>query len=228
MYRLSLILGICTMLLVSCGEKKETVKSQADSSAVRPLPINFELKTFDKENLKGKFEIKGLIINGSHWVDRNGDNYVVLSESSKERTQEDLYLKSKYLYAVHYADFNTGTYSEVKKIVDQVRDCEYNNIAAFIPSTLSATDLDKDGFAEITFMYKLGCKSELSPDELKLIMMENGEKYAIRGESIVMMGEQEIGGKKNIDKAFNNAPQSFLDFANDLWKRNLRQPEEQQ
>jgi hypothetical protein len=81
--------------------------------------------------------------------------------------------------------------------------------------------LDKDSFAEIAFMYKLGCRSDVSYDVLKLILLENGEKYAIRGETLISLNNEKYGGKKEIDKSFNNAPQEFLNFANELWDKNV-------
>lgn len=216
-----ILLLLAMAVLAGCGGNKEERSEAGVSDTIKqPIVQSFKIGTFDKENILKKFEVKGTIINGSRWTDRNGDNYVVLAQVSKERTAEDVYMKSITLTAYHYADFNSGTYREVRKVQDFTRDCEYNNIAAFLPATLSVTDIDKNNLGEVTFMYKLGCKSELSPDDLKLIMMENGVKYAVRGESIVYMGDMKLGGKKEIDKSFNNAPQAFLNFANELWDRN--------
>ncbi len=216
---------VLVVLLISmafgCGSNSKDNEVATNGKQVGTKSSDeFELLAFDKENLKDKFAFSGIIINGSRWKDKNGDNYIILTQVEKERTVEDFYLKSITLFAYHFADYNSGAYREVRKIQDFTKDCQFNNIAAFLPATLSVTDLDKDNFAEVTFVYKLGCKSERSPDEMKLIMMENGEKYAIRGETIVLIGDTKYGGKKEIDKSFNNAPQSFLNFAAELWDRN--------
>jgi hypothetical protein len=224
MVRVILIIILASYLLVNCGGNNNSDKAPIDSTAAaKAVPVKFELKTFDKENLKGKFEISGTIINGMHWTDKNGDNYVVLTQTVKERTVEDIYVKTTNLFAWHYADFGTGAYREIRKIQDFTKDCEFDNMAAFLPATLSVTDLNKNGFAEVSFMYKLGCKSDVSPDILKLIMMENGEKYALRGETLILMDNTKYGGKKEIDKSFNNAPQEFLNFANELWDKNVQE-----
>jgi hypothetical protein len=72
-------------------------------------------------------------------------------------------------------------------------------------------------------MYTLGCVSDVSPLELKLMLYENGKKYALRGrtrmpERIVIGGEEFSKSNYKIDPAFEKAPQSFLEFAKKHWK----------
>jgi len=79
--------------------------------------------------------------------------------------------------------------------------------------------LDGNGIAESTFLYKLGCRSDVSPNRLKLIMHEGKAKYALRGETMVPTTdpEKKLGGQKAIDPAFRRAPKAFLDHALQQW-----------
>jgi hypothetical protein len=88
-----------------------------------------------------------------------------------------------------------------------------------LPNSLTITDLDGNGIAESTFLYKLGCRSDVSPDRLKLIMHEGKAKYALRGETLIPTGDpnKKLGGQKAIDPAFRRAPKVFLDHALLQW-----------
>jgi hypothetical protein len=57
----------------------------------------------------------------------------------------------------------------------QVQDGEvgcvsYDNVARFEPRVLDLTDLDGDGTREVTFAYRLGCVSDVSPVTVNLVL----------------------------------------------------------
>ena len=68
-------------------------------------------------------------------------------------------------------------------------------------------------------VYALGCKGDVSPNEKKLIMYEGGKKYAIRGEELMIMQKDSIGGTFTADTVFSKAPPVFLSFAKEHWKK---------
>lgn len=105
------------------------------------------------------------------------------------------------------------------KLYDLVEICPYDLDATFLPNSLTITDLDDNGIAESTFLYKLGCGSDVSPVQLKLIMHEGKAKYALRWETRVRIGgpDEKVGGQKTIDPAFRQAPKVFLDYALQQW-----------
>jgi hypothetical protein len=51
------------------------------------------------------------------------------------------------------------------------------------------TDLDHDGVGEVTFAYLLNCAGDVSPARLKLLVLEDGAKYIIRGSSYARPGD---------------------------------------
>ena len=72
----------------------------------------------------------------------------------------------------------------------------------------------------ITCTYSLGCISDVSPVPVKMMLYDNGTKYALRGNSRISF-EVEAGERKDpkykVDKAFDTAPRGFLDFAKQQW-----------
>ena len=127
------------------------------------------------------------------------------------------------MYCYHYKKTTSG-YTLLRKTLDFVKDCQSNAALDFgIISEIFITDIDKDGYVEITYVYKLACVNESCVGaSLKLIMLENGEKYAIRGDEILLsncyIGFPHLNaGGYVIDPSFNKAPKSLLEFAKIIW-----------
>ena len=106
------------------------------------------------------------------------------------------------------------------KIQDIVKECDADLTLDYIANSLSVTDINKNGIGESTFLYTLGCRSDVSPLGYKLLMHEGKDKYAIRGTRlIVMKGAKPYGGEIKVDPSFDNAPVGFLDYAKKQWKK---------
>ncbi|HLT24491.1 MAG TPA: hypothetical protein VK004_05145 [Ignavibacteria bacterium] len=154
---------------------------------------------------------KGKPVEAASWTDSNGDNLVIITESGSSSDAE--------LYGYHFImDGNSG--EELWKIQDFVKDCEFDLRLNYVPESLSITDLDGDGIGESTFLYNMSCKSDVSPDDLKLMMHENDNKYALRGYTYI--SSVDAGGDYKVDPAFNNAPAEFKDYAIQMWQRHKR------
>lgn len=157
---------------------------------------NYDLSTLNHD---------GKIVNKRFWQDSNGVNIALFTSKENE------------LFAYHYA-VNSDLVKLLRKITDFEKDCEYDLTLAFIENSITITDLDNNNFGEITFAYKKACISDVSPMDLKLIMLENGNKFILRGSTTVNLGNEKIGGEKNIDALFKNAPNNFLSHANKIWE----------
>lgn len=73
-------------------------------------------------------------------------------------------------------------------------------------------------------MYKTVCHGDVSPCDMKIIMYQGTQKFAMRGQNKVKISKNEsIGGKYTFDKAFIEAPKSFTNFALTLWNTNVVQ-----
>jgi hypothetical protein len=61
-------------------------------------------------------------------------------------------------------------------------------VASFVKNTFKINDLDHNGIAEIWLMYKIVCHGDVSPCEMKIIIYEEKQKIAMRGENKVQIG----------------------------------------
>ena len=208
-------------------EEKKTEQSNSvnkDSDVERkPAAITeVEMLVFDKSNLPPAIKYDGNVVTGKRWNDKNGENILILT---KTNLKEKKVRKSGYeetdleceLYGYHYVS-SGGSYSLLWKIQDFVKECWFDLTLDFIPGSLSITDLNENGIAESTFLYKMSCRSDVSPSELKLMMHENDVKYALRGEMLIKMEGFTAGGNYKVDKSFDSAPDGFLDYAKSQWK----------
>jgi hypothetical protein len=127
------------------------------------------------------------------------------------------------LYANHFILKGNDTL-QTWRVYDFISDCPVDIEAKFIKNSFQVTDLNQDGRGEIWIMYKTVCHGDVSPSDMKIIMYQGQQKYAIRGQNKVQITDKEFyGGKYKIDKAFANGPKVFLTFAKKLWDKNIIQ-----
>lgn len=242
-----IVLLITVMILFSCGicrkytsddkaskkedTKTETSKSETDGnkevkkeSTTKENKSNasVEMLTFNKSDLPSEIKYTGSIVTGKRWTDKNGENILILTRTKviqKKSKQPDFeeYIRECELYGYHYVS-SGGSYTLLWKINDFVKDCPLDLTLDFIPGSLSITDLNDNGIAESTFLYKMACRGDVSPSELKLLMHENESKYALRGNMFIKIEGFTGGGSYKVDKAFDDAPATFLDYAKSQWK----------
>lgn len=174
------------------------------------------------ETLTTAPSIEGIVgdqfITARKWEDANGENVLVFSRLEKAVLAADdpeYEALSRYFYAQHFTRKEGGEYMEVRKVQDLIEACMSSNMLYLLEKSVRITDLDKDNYKEIAFLYSYGCKSDASSDPMKLMFLENGDKYAIRGERIMDAAKQQQ--VKELDKSFDAAPQEFRDFASKLW-----------
>lgn len=147
------------------------------------------------------------------WQDGNGENFFgifVQKDRKKNQTQ---------LLAYHAADMGEGDYRILRRLLDFVEKCEFDLILDMIPGSLTVTDLDSNRYGEITFVYQLGCLSDVSPLDAKLMLLENGNKYAIRGTTSIKNGGEVMQGEKKPSTNFEEAPEALQTYANMQWDR---------
>lgn len=177
-----------------------------------------------KSDIPKGISYKGTLKEAVRWTDESGVNLVITCETeeavSKTAPSEDY--REKYLFAHHYLLFEDSI-RQTWKVTDYIKECPLDIAADFVKNTFQVTDLDKDGIAEVWMMYLLTCTGDVSPAEMKIIMYEGTQKHAMRGENKVDIGNGEfVGGDYKFDKAFNQAPGAFRDFAMKLWNANVR------
>lgn len=171
------------------------------------------MKKVPETELPDGMPLKGKFVAAVSWRDKNHFNLLVFSKLVKKKD----YFTSEYLFAYLYSERDDGERDLVRTVRDKVEDCEFDLLAEFEPKTISVTDLDRDGIGEVTFGYRLVCTSDISPVDMKLLVLEGGDKYIIRGTSTLDMGEESIAGTKRVDKSFKEGPPEFLAHATKVW-----------
>ncbi len=184
-----------------------------------------QIKTSKLETNKIPTDIKfeGKVKNALTWEDESGKNIVITTETGEFKDENSEYEDSRCakIFAYHFVISDKKT-KLLWKIEDGIDDCPVDIAANFIKNTLTVTDLNNDGKTEVWIMYKTACHGDVSPCSMKVIMYENGKKFAMRGENKVVLSETETyGGKYTFDKAFKNAPKEFRTYAEKMWKKNI-------
>ena len=168
--------------------------------------------------------ISGKITEAISLNDKNGENIVVLSETGEyENKDSENNGRDAEIFAYNFIR-NEKSVQQKWRIYDYIKDCPVDIEANFIKNTLKATDLNKNGIAEIWMMYKKVCHGDVSPCEMKIIMYEGNNKFAMRGENRVQLSKTEFfGGTYKFDKAFNESTKEIKEFAKSMWKKNIYQ-----
>ena len=220
----------------ACGNSSEVQQSETDSlteaeqtsdtdaMAVSAGTTDFKELAWSDEMLNGTVykgkDLEDLVLSKA-WTDANGTNVFLMIEREAIQTPDpDMPTSRRTLRAYHYVG-TPGNYKLVREIKDETANCGFDIRARFDEKTFTLSDIDHDGYAEITFVYRLGCTSDLSPDELKLMMLENGDKYAIRGNTSIRYEENAplFGGETKVDPSFDKAPEGFLAHARQIWDK---------
>lgn len=211
--------------ILSCTNQQNNATSpdtKKDSSKVKATILQTEtpaltILSFNKYNTPLKDSVKGKIVDGSNFQDAEGESTIILTET------ENIYkgnTQNKSIYAYCFTKQSNG-YKSKWLVQDKTEACDFDATCEFFPGSLAVTDIDSNHVAEISFIYKRSCRSDVSPDSKKLIMYEGMSKYAIRGTTTIIFTKNggKEGGDKRADDSFANAPKSLLEFANRQWDK---------
>lgn len=181
-----------------------STKADAGAPAAEPAPRSDALmqEPFDPEEFEANRPPEtgqdGVTKEGARFEDQNGANVVVLIHQIE--TAGSGGPNSRRLWAYHYID-EGGKRRVLRKLSDAEESCELDNVAGWVDGALQITDADADGLGEVTVAYDLGCVSDVSPKTRKLVVLEDGAKWILRGESRV-----DTGGGKKVGGAFREDP----------------------
>jgi hypothetical protein len=149
------------------------------------------------------------------FTDKNGTNYLLFSN---KRTCD-----TGWLFVDHYAVAAGAKKARlVREVKELVESCSSGMSLGLHADALGVTDLDGDGYAEITFGYERGCRTDATPDDYKLLVLENGDKYILRGHSVIDTkdaSDPTDGGDFTPDPAKGKWPAAFYKHATEVWAK---------
>jgi hypothetical protein len=134
--------------------------------------------------------------------DTNGEHVLVLDRKAGPSPARPTSGRIEHieLNAAYYF-LQAGRWKTMWTIRDFVECPALDATAEFFTSSVSVTDLNEDGKAEITIPYKLFCGGGIDSSIVKVILREGPLKLAIRGESLVKLpGQEPFGGAHEYDK----------------------------
>jgi len=176
--------------------------------------------------IPAQIQYSGKFKDGVRFTDKDGDHIIITAETghyvNKQIKHEDDGGDAE-LYAFNYLIKENSI--ELKwKVYDFIHDCPVDYEASFVKNTLQVTDLDHDGAAEVWLMYRTVCHGDVSPEDMKIIMYQQQQKFAMRGETKVEVAANHYeGGNYKFDKAFTDGPKEFREFAIKLWNSHIKQ-----
>lgn len=255
MKKISFLLLLATTFGCNNTADKKSTNGQQDSAAsttatstetTEPVQEPIEAVKGSKSDIPENIKMKGTLQEVWKWKDKLGENLLITTlvepYSDKRVNEFGETGNTSELFAFHYTKTGEVPYKQLWMMTDGVTSCPFDITCDFIKNSIKVTDLDNDGTAETTLQYKLACRSDVSPSNMKLIMHEGVDKYALRGLMWYGMPETDFevtadnanletlpGYKKGGDdfvkemgrytseKDFVSAPPPFLQYARKQW-----------
>ncbi len=156
----------------------------------------------------------GKVLRAVTFTDKNGPNYLVFSMTDTDKP------RTRVLYIDHWLSMAMGDPRPLLPARDLVEDCVMGALLGqFVDGAFGVTDLDHDGIAEVTYGYQLACRSDVSSATYKLLLVEDGVKYILRGHSRVQGDSGPTGGDFVPEPAPTSWPAGFYEHATALWNK---------
>ena len=154
---------LVTLLVLACAPA-QAVDSTYPYVVVKKLPPGVGLQ--------------GAVVEARSFQDSTGDHLVVVTHTDEPSGQS--------FHVVHLAHRGAEAWRTVARVDDEVRGCKKEATLELVPRALVVTDLDTDQHAEVVFAWAKSCRSDLGPDDLVLVLMEDETKYAMHGSTVLM------------------------------------------
>jgi len=137
------------------------------------------------------------------WTDKHGTNAILIKREWPKGAGAEL-------VAYHLNREGDGSWTNIRDFRELVSDCnDYRLTLEPHTGAWSVTDLDNDGLGEATFAWTAGCRTDWSPITHKVLLVESGDKYVLRG----MTNSADANPAPEFDKA-----PAFLEHARSVWK----------
>ncbi|WP_300670242.1 M949_RS01915 family surface polysaccharide biosynthesis protein [Soonwooa sp.] len=220
---------LLSLALIACKDDKKIEESTIQEHSTEEKIKSLKVSKITEDQLPNAAAFQGIFKEAYEWEDMTGKNVAILSETGIFRNSNIKHENDgsdAELFAYSYRIEGEMTPPNWK-VYDYIRDCPVDIVAEFIDNTFQITDLDKNGIAEVWMMYKTDCHGDVSPSDMKIIMYEGYQKFAMRGENKIEFGRDDdnnvryVGGEYKFDEAFLQGPEAFRKFAKQLWNKNI-------
>ncbi|MGP9490798.1 M949_RS01915 family surface polysaccharide biosynthesis protein [Psychrobacter sp. AOP7-B1-24] len=225
------VLSVTLMLALSSSYSAANTNTiPTDHLAWSQLPATVQ-KYYQTSSTLNKLKLSNKnIVAIRSWSDATGSNYLVQLQRFDDAATFDSPAGEviSHLYNVDQAT------RRVWQIYDYLP-CDLDVIARYAKETAVVTDINNNGVAEVSVPYYIGCRGDVSYDEMKIIMYEGKQKFAIRGNSAICDSKTGLpvdntgyyGGDYKIDeqllqRAALSASQKtvFKEHLKSLWRDN--------
>lgn len=198
-------LGVLLVFVAACSDKRAQTSSPtalpttpvtASTPPPPARPAQLTPTAVPEAQIPAAQRLPGKLAEAWRWTDANGENLLVVYLTAEhpdhplnpgDAPDDGADERQQQLAARQYVRQPGQPYTELWHLRDEDRHCSFDLELALLPHTTTVTDLDHDGQTETTLLYKQGCRSDVSPDGLKLIMHEGVAKYALRGYTVVQV-----------------------------------------
>jgi hypothetical protein len=240
----------------SSSSKKDSNKPMDESSPIdntdaKSIPVIEPVK-ITAGQLPPSIRFTGKLHEAWQWTDQLGENILITSlvepYDDKEKNEFGEEGQSAGLHASQFIKKENG-YELQWKNDEGEKSCPFDITCGFIKDATTVTDLDKDGVAETKIQYRLACRSDVSPAEMKLFMYEGKEKYSLQGLSWIRSSPEDnlnvtekdanletlpgykkteeeymkTFGRYESEKGFAGAPPEFLAYARRHWMKFVKE-----
>lgn len=240
----------CFLALLACksSPREEQATPVSDSTVVATVDIPvFNPSVLSPATLPETLVYDGELENAYRWTDSLGDNIFFLSAKGptvdNNRGESGDNERTSRLFGFHYRKKQEVDYRLIWSFSDVERSCPLDITADFLPGSVTITDLDGDGIAEIKFQYAMACRGDISPARMRLVLIEDGKEYSLKGWRFVEFGPDFIFnvdtsnvnleslppledgedhllrtyGRYESESKFRGAPPAFLSHAREEW-----------
>lgn len=189
-----------------------------------------KIDTISYDEIPKYLDFRGTVVEAIKWNDKNGENILIQSVTGQFLWKEyiDDNKKGEYshqdkseLYAYLFQKGEKDKKFTKKWRVYDFYECfGVDWFTGFIRKATTITDLDDDGITEISLPYVLICRGGMDPGEMKIIMYEGHEKYALRGSTMIMCDSEHPDGGEFKPSENLKEGKLFKEFLEKHWDRN--------
>jgi hypothetical protein len=254
MNRYLLLLLVVFWAACNSSGKKDPNQAMDDTARMDQPPATetFRPVKISTAEIPVQLKVKGTTQEAWKWTDARGENYficsVVAPYDDPQKNEYGEEGQTAELYAYQFVKSDTG-YRQLWILQETEKACPFDITCAFAKDAVTVTDLDADHLAEVTVLYKMACRSDVSPAVLKLLIHEGETLHALKGLTWVQAGPDEkfsvtekdacletlpgykateaeiyqTFGRYESEKEFRGAPIEFLYHARQQWMMHVKE-----